>query len=169
MLDTARLRLRSTLFPRASRSISQHAGPRHPRIRQYGYVCARLSRACRRSHRICDSRSSRFLLQILPPETRPCNFRINIHEFICSSETAGGDGAGGVSQKAIASVLETAPGGHDAQLWQENSNFGLFQFKATCLPRRLPVRLVPADVVPPSAVISIRLSFSLPSSQLLDS
>lgn len=35
------------------------------------------------------------------------------------------------------------PGGHGARLWQENSNFGLFQFKATCLARLLLVRPVP--------------------------
>lgn len=32
--------------------------------------------------------------------------------------------------------LRSSPWRHSAQLWQENSNFGLFQFKATCLPRR---------------------------------
>lgn len=87
-------------------------------------------------HRICDIRSSYFHRSC---ELRPRNFRINIHKFIRSEGRLHNDqGVAELAGEMAGSNrlrLRNIPWRHGAQLWQENSNFGLFQFKTTCLPR----------------------------------
>lgn len=68
--------------------------------------------------------------------------------------------------------LRNRPRGHDVQVWQENSNFGLFQFKATCLApssSHSPCTVTGASLRLPSfQFVSLRF-FASTTSRLLDS
>lgn len=124
-------------------------------------------------HRICSRSNGCHCLRGITLR----NFRINIHKFIRSTERrarAMRGGKRGLVGKVAGSNrlrLRNSPWRHSAQLWQENSNFGLFQFKATCLPRRRLLVLHCRDICPSRPakflhVLNTLISFFTPLPQL---
>lgn len=88
-LKRSRVRISSAEPPPGVPGVSQQSRLRRSSPTWYTGACLRSSESnLSPRHRICNSRSTRYRLENEPPRP-PRNFRINIHEFICSERNLG--------------------------------------------------------------------------------